>query len=112
MLNYNNRSSKIRERAARGIFTVAALFSLGALLVITIFLLCNGVPFIARTGFGKFVLGAEWRPLADTPSYGILPMIVTSLYVTALAVIFGVIIGLSTAVCLYRFSGIICRPRA
>ena len=103
MLNYNNRSSKIRERAARGIFTVAALFSLGALLVITIFLLCNGVPFIARTGFGKFVLGAEWRPLADTPSYGILPMIVTSLYVTALAVIFGVVIGLSTAVCLYRF---------
>ena len=68
MLNYNNRSSKIRERAARGLFTVAALFSLGALLVITIFLLCNGVPFIARTGFGKFVLGAEWRPLADTPS--------------------------------------------
>lgn len=103
MLNYNNRSSKIRERAARGIFTVAALFSLGALLVITIFLLCNGVLFIARTGFGKFVLGAEWRPLADTPSYGILPMIVTSLYVTALAVIFGVVIGLSTAVCLYRF---------
>ena len=103
MLNYNNRSSKIRERAARGIFTVAALFSLGALLVITIFLLCNGVPFIARTVFGKFGLGAEWRPLADTPSYGILPMIVTSLYVTALAVIFGVVIGLSTAVCLYRF---------
>ena len=30
-------------------------------------------------------------------------MIVTSLYVTALAVIFGVVIGLSTAVCLYRF---------
>lgn len=87
----------------KGVFLISALFSVFALAAIAVFLFAGGVPFIAKTGFGKFLFGKTWTPLADNPSYGILPMIVTSLYVTALSVIIGVGIGLFTAVCLYKF---------
>ncbi len=85
------------------LFLACALCSVVALATMTAFLLVNGIPFMAKTGIGQFLLGTEWAPLADTPSYGILSMIVASLYVTALSVLIGVGIGLCTAICLYKF---------
>ena len=79
------------------------MFSVLALTAITVFLLAGGVPFIAKTGVGRFLLGTDWQPLSDNPVYGIFPMIVTTLYVTALSVVTGLGTGLLTAVCLYRF---------
>ena len=87
----------------RGVFLFSAIFSILALATITVFLFISGVPFIAKTGFAKFILGSNWAPLATSPSFGILPMIVASLYVTALSVIFGIGIGLLTAIALYKF---------
>lgn len=87
----------------KGVFFASALFSVFALATITVYLFASGVPFIAKTGFGAFVFGKEWAPIADTPSYGIFPMIVASLYVTAFSVVIGVGIGLFTAVSLYKF---------
>ena len=105
MLNYQQQVlQNKRERAARGIFTVAALFSLGAVSwSLPYFFSATECPLSPARALENLFWVPNGRPLADTPSYGILPMIVTSLYVTALAVIFGVVIGLSTAVCLYRF---------
>lgn len=93
----------VREKLMKGVFLASALFSVFALVTITAYLLASGIPFIAKTGFGQFILGTRWAPLADTPSYGIFPMIVASLYVTALSTLIGVGIGLFTAVCLYQF---------
>ena len=87
----------------RGVFLFSAIFSILALATITVFLFVSGVPFIAKIGFVNFILGSDWNPLADDPSFGILPMIIASLYVTALSVIIGVGIGLLTAVALYKF---------
>ncbi len=92
-----------REKVMRGVFLFSAIFSILALATITVFLFVSGVPFIAKTGFAKFILGSNWSPLADTPSYGIFPMIIASLYVTALSVIIGIGIGLLTAIALYKF---------
>ena len=87
----------------RGVFLFSAIFSILALATITIFLFVSGVPFIAKTGFAEFIFGSKWAPTTDNPSYGIFPMIVASLYVTALSVIIGVGIGLLTAIALYKF---------
>lgn len=95
--------SKLLEKGARVGFLLSALFSIAALLTITVFLFANGIPFIAKTGAAEFLFGREWAPLETPPHYGILPMIVTTLYVTALAVAIGVLVGIFTAVCLYRF---------
>ena len=92
-----------REKVMRGVFLFSAIFSILALATITVFLFVSGVPFIAKTGFAKFIFGSNWTPLADNPGFGILPMIVASLYVTALSVIFGIGIGLLTAIALYKF---------
>ncbi|MGM9682364.1 MAG: phosphate ABC transporter permease subunit PstC [Eubacteriales bacterium] len=92
-----------REKVMRGVFLFSAIFSILALVTITVFLFVSGVPFIAETGFAKFLFGSYWSPLADNPSYGIFPMIVASLYVTALSVIIGIGIGLLTAIALYKF---------
>ena len=92
-----------KEKLMHGIFLFCAIFSILALAIITIFLFVSGVPFIAKTGFAKFLFGSDWAPLADNPSYGIFPMIVASLYVTALSTIIGVGIGLLTAIALYKF---------
>ena len=92
-----------REKVMRGVFLFSAIFSIFALATLTVFLFASGVPFIAKTGFAKFLFGVEWAPLADNPTYGIFPMIVASLYVTALSVIIGIGIGLLTALALYKF---------
>ena len=67
-----------------------------AVALICIFLFANGVPAIQEIGFVKFITGDIWRP--NNNLFGILPMIVGSLYVTAGAIIFGVPIGILTSV--------------
>lgn len=94
---------RTKKNAMRAVFLFCAVFSVLALTAITVFLLAGGVPFIAKTGVGRFLLGTDWQPLSDNPVYGIFPMIVTTLYVTALSVVTGLGTGLLTAVCLYRF---------
>ena len=93
----------LREKGIKGLFLVSALFSMAALATITVFLLISGIPFIAHTGVAEFLLGRRWAILKSPPSYGILPMIVATLYVTALSVILGTILGLFTSVCLFAF---------
>ena len=61
------------------------------------------MPFIAKTGVFNFLFGTTWAPTIDNPLYGILPMIVATLYVTAFSVVLGVGIGLFTAIALYKF---------
>ena len=83
------------------VFLLAATTSILAVLLICLFLFANGLPAIGEIGPLKFLLGTQWRPSNDI--YGILPMIVGSLYVTAGAIILGVPIGILTAVFLAKF---------
>ena len=80
----------------QGVFLIAACASVLAVALICIFLFANGAPAMKEIGFGRFLSGVIWRPNNDI--YGILPMIVGSLYVTAGAIIVGVPIGILTAV--------------
>lgn len=92
-----------REIVMKAVFMLSSVFSIFALLAICVFLFARGFPAIANIGFFKFIFGTEWAPLANEPSYGILPMIVGSIYVTALSTLIGVTLGLFTAIFLYKF---------
>ena len=96
------RNNQVREGAARILFLAADCVSILAVLLITFFLLVNGVPAIAKIGVFKFLLGTVWQPGNDI--YGILPMILGSFCVTAGALILGVPIGVLTAIFLSRFA--------
>lgn len=80
------------------VFFICACVSVLAISVIAIFLFTGGLPAIAEIGIRDFFLGQRWRP-SDTPSYfGVLPMIMGSIYITIGAIAIGVPIGVFTAV--------------
>lgn len=83
------------------LFFLTACVSIFAVALICVFLFANGIPAIGKIGVFKFLLGTKWKPGNDI--YGILPMILGSLYVTAGAIIIGVPIGLLTAIFLAKF---------
>ena len=90
------KSKAWTEKFIQGGFFVAACASVLAVALICIFLFANGIPAIREIGFVKFITGDIWRPGSE--QFGIFPMIIGSLYVTAGAVIFGVPIGILTSV--------------
>ena len=90
------KSKAWTESFMRGVFFIAACASVLAVALICVFLFANGIPAMKEIGFGKFLTGEIWKPNNDI--YEILPMIVGSLYVTAGAIVFGVPIGILTAV--------------
>lgn len=83
------------------LFFLTACVSIFAVVLICVFLFVNGIPAIGEIGVFKFLLGTKWKPGNDI--YGILPMILGSLYVTAGATLIGVPIGLLTAIFLAKF---------
>ena len=86
----------LRENIMHGVFLVCALASILAVALICVFLFANGLPAMREIGFLNFLTGTSWRPGNDI--YGILPMIVGSIYITAGAIVIGVPIGLLTAI--------------
>ncbi len=93
---------KILEQGMRVVFFLAALTSIIAVLLICIFLFANGIPAMREIGLFDFLLGKNWSPTDVPPSFGILPMILGSIYVTATAIIIGVPIGILAAVFLAK----------
>ena len=91
----------LKENLMHGVFLGAACVSILAVALICIFLFANGIPAIFEIGPLNFLGGMRWKPLNDI--YGIFPMIVGSIYVTAGAIIVGVPIGILCAVFMARF---------
>ena len=91
----------MKENIMKWVFMVAAALSILAVALICIFLFANGVPAIGEIGVFDFLLGQKWKPSNDL--YGIFPMIIGSIYVTAGAIIIGVPLGILCAVFLAWF---------
>ena len=88
--------SNVKEVLMKILFLLCACISILAVAVICIFIFANGVPAIGKSGFTDFIFGTHWRP--NSGEFGIFPMIVASIYVTAGAIVIGVPIGILTAV--------------
>lgn len=95
----------LKEKGMKLVFLIAACIAILCVALICLFLFANGFPAIAEIGPLKFLLGSEWKPGQNL--YGIAPMIVGSIYVTAGAIIIGMPLGILTAVYMARF----CKKR-
>lgn len=86
------------DAASENIFKLCALVAVISLLVIIGFVFYKGLtPFISKGySFFDFIFGREWVPSAD--KFGILPMILASIYGTLGSLIIGVPVGIMTAV--------------
>ena len=87
---------KYKEQVMHAVFFIAACASVLAVALICLFLFVNGIPAMKEIGIFKVLLGTMWKP--GNNIYGILPMIMGSIYVTAGAILIGVPIGILTSV--------------
>ena len=92
---------KFSERFMKFIFIISACASIVAVALICIFLFSNGIKTMFKIDVWDFLSGSDWEPSRNI--YGIWPMIVGSIYVTAGAIIIGVPIGLLCAVFMAKF---------
>ena len=97
------KQDNIKERFMHGVFFITAFASIIAVALICVFLFRSGVPAIGQIGVSEFLLGREWSPADAPPSFGIFPMILGSLYITAGALLLGAPVGILTAVFMARF---------
>ena len=93
--------NQLKEKGMQAVFLIAACVCIFCVLLICLFLFANGLPAIGEIGVFDFLLGTTWRPSNDL--YGIAPMILGSIYVTAGAILFGVPTGLLTAVFMAKY---------
>jgi phosphate ABC transporter permease protein PstC len=93
------------EKLIKAVLTLVALSAISGLALIAVFIFREGLPVVFKVGLRSFILSSDWYPLEG--EFGILPMIVGSVAVTAGAMVIGMIFGLGCAVLLTEF----CPPR-
>jgi phosphate transport system permease protein len=104
------KTQRLKESIFKSIFAMTAVFTIIAVIAIIIFLLFNSIPAFQKIGFFNFIFGKEWNSSStdtyDAPvsgMYGILTMIVGSLFATSGAILVGGTLGFFTAVYIVEF---------
>jgi phosphate transport system permease protein len=89
------------EKGIQRLLIAVAFSAIGGLLLIALFIMKEGLPFIFDVGIKNFLFAKKWDPQSGL--FGILPMIIASLWVTAGAMIVGAPLGVAGAVFLVEF---------
>ncbi|MEI0490887.1 phosphate ABC transporter permease subunit PstC [Brachyspira intermedia] len=93
--------NEILDNVMRYVFFICSIFSVIVVFSICIFIFIYSIPVFKEVGFFKFVFGMNWSP--SSKDFGILPMIVGSIYVTIFATLLGGGFGFFTAVYISMF---------
>ncbi|MDD4690119.1 MAG: phosphate ABC transporter permease subunit PstC [Eubacteriales bacterium] len=92
------KATTVFEKIMNAVFTFCGFSAALFVILITGFLIASGMPAIKEIGIIDFMFGTKWASTAATPSYGILPFILTSVYGCIGAIIIGVPLGLMCAI--------------
>lgn len=90
------RAKTVWGIVTKWLFFLCAAMSVLALLLIAVYIIGKGGPAIAQIGVFNFLFGQVWQPQAEV--FGILPMIIATIYTTLGAVAIGVPVGIMTAI--------------
>lgn len=88
----------IKERFGEILFLISAAMSVILIFLIIFFIFRSGIDFVSKYGLVPFITGKKWAPTAKPASFGILPMIVGSLIVTALSTLIALPFGLAVSI--------------
>ena len=91
-------SRKAKDHLIRNHFFLTALSSIVALALIMLYLFVEGLPIFKVVSVTDFLFGNLWYPTSDPPAFGIFPLIVASLAVTALSSAIAIPLGVMTAI--------------
>jgi len=95
------KSHNLREKGVQYLLTALAFSALFGLLLIALFILKEGLPFLTQVGLKDFIFAHDWEP--QSGKFGIYPMIIASLWVTFGAMLIGAPLGIACAVFLTEF---------
>jgi phosphate transport system permease protein len=100
----------VGESIIKGLLFAAAAVSVATTTGIVIALVRETVQFFREVGFSEYAFGTKWTPLSggDQQSFGVLPLIFSTLYLTAIGLLVAVPLGLGTAIWLAEYAS----PRA
>ena len=91
------KNRQLREKGIRFLFFGVATASILALTLIGLFLFMEGLPILGEVSVKDFLFGQFWYPTSEPPDFGILPLIVASLGVTAVASVISIPLGVMSA---------------
>jgi len=103
-LEYSQMNRR-KEKLIKWLFTVTAFASLAFLVGIVLVLFKEALPIFKIISPKAFLLGTSWYPTAEPPEFGILPLILASLWVTAGALVICVPLGVGSALYLHELAG-------
>ena len=89
---------KTKEKIIKKVLFAFALSSILFLTGIVIVLFIEGLPIFEEVGIFEFITGKIWYPTFSPPDYGILPLILASLFVTLGAMIIAAPLGIASAI--------------
>ena len=93
----NQRKAFTKEEVFKYFFLICSILSIFFLLLICIFIFKDSFGFIGKIGVKNFVLNDAWTPMNVPASYGILPMIIGSVLITAMSCIAAVPVSIMVA---------------
>jgi phosphate transport system permease protein len=94
------------EGAIRGALFAAAVLSVATTLAIVASLLAQTVAFFGHVPFADFLFGTKWTPLLrdDQQSFGVLPLVWGTIYLSLIALAVAVPLGLLAAIYLAEYA--------
>lgn len=96
---------ELKEKIIKNIFGVLAFSSVAFLVGIVLVLFREGLPAFMYINPWKFLTGSAWYPTQSPAEFGILPIMLASVWVTAGAMILCVPLGIGSALYIHELAG-------
>lgn len=91
-------AQKIKETLIGKFILACGVLSIAVVVLIFVFLLRDAFSLFTSYSPLDFLTGRNWYPISEPPVFGILPLVLGSLLVTAIAIVLAIPLGIGTAV--------------
>ncbi|MEN6642528.1 MAG: phosphate ABC transporter permease subunit PstC [Armatimonadia bacterium] len=93
-----HRTRRVWEWIIERAILMAGLAAILFVVAIFLFLVRDSVPLLKTVSLGGLLAGKRWLPTSEPPQFGLLPLLLGSLYVTVGAMVLSVPLGLGAAI--------------
>jgi len=104
---YRRRTRRtVGEQAIKGLLAAAAVLSVITTTGIVLSLLSETVQFFGEVPIADFLFGTDWSPISggESQSFGVLPLVFDTFYLTAIALMIAIPLGLASAIYLAEYA--------
>jgi phosphate transport system permease protein len=92
------------EDIIKALLVLAAFISVLTTTGIVLSLVGETITFFGEVGVGDYLFGTEWAPLFEPPSFGVLPLVLGTMLISAVAMVVAVPLGLAAAIYLSEYA--------